>query len=146
MKVAVIINTHNEGVDLARTVRSYRAAKGDADLRFFIVADGTTDGSCDRLADEPDVVVLKPTDRLGCGQAKHLAIAVALRDFDPDVFFHSDGHNRIIRGTLDLVAVLLSQQRRSHCLLPILPAYRHGPARHHRQKYLRYWYKMIYLG
>ncbi len=109
MKVAVIINTHNEGSDIGRTVESFRSAKGEGVyLRFFLVADGTTDGSCDPLGESPDVVVLKPNERLGCGQAKHLAVTMAQRDFDPDVIFHSDGHNRMIRGSLALVA--------EHCL------------------------------
>lgn len=116
MKIAVIINTHNEGADLVRTVQSYRDAKGEGvDLHFFIVADGTTDGSCENLANEPDVVVLAPEDRLGCGQAKHLAVTVAQRDFNPDVIFHSDGHNRMIRGTLRQVGDLCLE--RSPCIV-----------------------------
>ncbi len=107
MKVALIINTHNEGRDLVRTVDSFKHAGGEnVDLRFFIVADGTTDDSCDELSTRDDVIVLKPDERLGCGQAKHLAMTMAQREFEPDVIFHSDGHNRLIRGTIAEVAAL----------------------------------------
>lgn len=106
-RVCVIINAHNEGPDLERTVRSFREHAGECALNFVIVADGTTDGSTDVFHGESvsDVlVVAKPDERLGCGKAKDLGVREALRVFAPDVIFHNDAHNRMIRGTVADVA------------------------------------------
>ena len=98
MKICVVINTFNEGPDISRTVKSFREGAGESEVSFVVIADTTTDASCDSLPD--DVVVLKPNERLGCGRSKHLGVKHALIVFKPDVILHSDGHNRIIQGTL----------------------------------------------
>lgn len=104
MKVCAIINAHNEGPDLRKTMESYRENRGGAEFSCVIIADGTTDGSADDLPD--DVLVVKCPERLGCGKAKDVGVKQALATFEPDVFFHSDGHNRLIRGTLEDIGML----------------------------------------
>jgi len=107
MRVSMILNTHNEGPDVARTIRSFADHAGGADLEFVVVADGTTDGSCDDLdAVHPRVLVLKAAERLGCGKAKD----VACRHATGDVIWHNDAHNRLVRGTVaDLAALCVER-------------------------------------
>ncbi|MBN2712619.1 MAG: class I SAM-dependent methyltransferase [Planctomycetes bacterium] len=98
MRISVIINSYNEGPDLERTIRNFTEKAGGAVLSFVVIADGTSDGSADSLDDK--VVVLKTAERIGCGQAKHLGVNYALEHQSPQFIFHSDGHGRIISGTL----------------------------------------------
>ena len=98
--VCHLINTKDEGPEVRRTIESFRQHKGDVNLIQVVIADGTKDGSCDNLPD--DVVVLKPEDdAFGIGQSKWIGLKVALEKFpEIDFIFHTDGHNRIIRGTV----------------------------------------------
>ncbi len=105
--VCVVINTFNEGPDVEKTVESFRKNAGhDVVPVFVVVSDGTTDGSCDCFADRDDVHVLQTEDdsRYGCGQAKHVGVKYAREVFKPDVILHSDGHNRLVKGTLADIA------------------------------------------
>ena len=98
MKVSLIRNTLNEGPDVRWTFESLTARAGDMDIEKIVVADGTTDGSCDNLDD--DVLVLKPDTKVGIGKAKD----IASRHATGDVLFYNDAHNRLHAGTLAEIA------------------------------------------
>ncbi len=105
--VCVVINTFNEGPDVEKTVQSFRKNAGtDVVPVFVVISDGTTDGSCDCFVDRDDVHVLQTEgdSRYGCGQAKHIGVNYARETFKPDVILHSDGHNRLVNGTLADIA------------------------------------------
>ncbi len=97
MKVCLVLNTYNEGPDVGWTIDSARRHRGDCELDVVVVADGTTDGSCENLGD--DVLVLKPEKKIGIGKAKSVGVKHAL-DPGADVIAHLDAHNRISRGTM----------------------------------------------
>lgn len=94
---ALILNTHNEGPDVARTIESFRAAAGGEPVHAVVVADGTTDGSCDALP--PDTTLVRVHgEPVGCGRAK--ALALAWLPEAVDVVWHNDAHNRLLTGTV----------------------------------------------
>lgn len=106
--MSLCINTQNEGPDLAQTCLSFaRPTLGP--LELCILADGTSDDSLDmlkRTAFPPNVqdvkIVVNADAPVGCGRAKARLDALA-----SGVYRHySDGHNRLIRGSLDLAAFL----------------------------------------
>ena len=98
MKVSLILNTYDEGPDVALTFASLASHAGDVEIERIVVADGTTDGSCDNLDD--DVLVLKPDQKIGIGKAKDIASGHATGD----VLFYNDAHNRLHQGTLAEIA------------------------------------------
>ncbi len=100
MKVSLLLNAHNEGPEVLRTIGSFRAAAGDCDLEVIVLADSTTDGSCENLPD--DVLVLSSLEQLGCGKAKD----VLTKHATGDVMWHNDAHNRLVHGTVEEVAAL----------------------------------------
>lgn len=75
-KLTHIINTHNEGDDVRQTIISFKAAY-DGPYRGIVIADETTDGSCDNL--DPIFDVNNPCPR--CGGVLHLK----------DQAYHCDG-------------------------------------------------------
>lgn len=122
--VALCINSHNEGPDLLETVRSFASACA-CPLHVMIFADGTTDDSLDRIwrfygtPKRIESAGAITADRLvggtghmgitiyhntgaavGCGQAK----CFLLERCGADYILHSDGHNRMIQGTVDRLA------------------------------------------
>ncbi len=98
MKVSLILNTYNEGPDVRWTFESLAAAAGDVEIERIVLADGTTDGSCDNLDDS--ILVLKPDTKVGIGKAKDIATQHATGD----VLFYNDAHNRLQAGTLEDIA------------------------------------------
>ncbi len=97
MNASLILNTHNEGPDVAWTIESFRAAAAaaagaDVELEVVVVADGTTDGSCDALGE--DIKVVQPNVRVGIGAAK----IIALKHATGDVLLHADAHSRWLEG------------------------------------------------
>ncbi len=97
-RLVLCINTFNEGADVRETINSFRAAYSGP-FAAIVVADGTTDGSCDDLGD--DVTVIRNAERVGCGRAKDM---IAQRILPDDVVLHADGHCRVLEGTLDEIA------------------------------------------
>ena len=126
-KLSLCLNTHNEGADVAETIRSIRAAY-DGPFEAVVVADGTTDGSCSDLGvfckcgrmneallrsypnNDTDHIdtwscpkcgdvtrMIYNKKRVGCGQAKNQAIEAATGA----VILHADAHCRMLRGDLN---------------------------------------------
>jgi len=117
--LTLCLNTHNEGAHVAATIRSFMAAYSGP-FSVAILADETTDGSCDDLGPpcqcdaEPEhtageretwtcpacgrsTVIFRTPKRIGCGRAKGLL----LREAPGDVLLHADAHCRVLRGRLD---------------------------------------------
>ena len=110
-KVCLIINTFNEGPEVKRTVDSFRKNKGATDFSAVIVFDGTTDGSFKPFINTKSVLAIVNKKQVGCGQSKAIAVGAAMKQFKPDVIIHSDGHNRLVRGTLrDIADAALAEE------------------------------------
>ena len=62
-RISVIITAHNEGEELRRTVESVRE-NTQQPFEIVLVDDGSTDGSCDGLADD-DLTVIRHDERTG---------------------------------------------------------------------------------
>lgn len=109
--ILLCINTHNEGVDLERTVENFIQTAPNANVVISIVADGTDDGSTDHFESRDDVLIVKPEKRVGIGEAKHLSVTHGLEAFGaPDFIFHTDGHAHWFQGNLaDMAEFALSQ-------------------------------------
>ncbi len=113
-----VINTRNEGPDVAETIKSIRGNySGQMDV--IVIADGTVDGSCDNLG--ADVQVILTEKAIGCGKAKSLGTKHATGD----VIFHGDGHHRVIQGSIDDMARLAVAEQAIVC--PCLPPLRCWP-------------------
>lgn len=185
-KLTLCVNTYNEGPDVLQTILSFRAAY-DGPFEAVVVADGTTDGSCDDFsamgcvrkwtapkpgdAQKPDdwgdddgppcpvcggateticrscdrdptkcancdcdgyddcsmpycdacgwvwhrdywagnntsVVVIHRRSRVGCGKAKAAAVDAATGD----VLIFADGHCRVLRGELNIMARICARE------------------------------------
>ncbi|HUT58334.1 MAG TPA: glycosyltransferase family 9 protein, partial [Phycisphaerae bacterium] len=104
---SLLINVENEGPDLANTCRSF-ASRCLGPLEIGIFADMTSDDSLaalDAVAALPNVADLwiikhDGPEPMGCGRAKDRLVKRSRGDF----LWHSDGHNRAIRGVLDMAA------------------------------------------
>jgi len=96
--ISVVVTTHNEGTELARTLRSVR--ENTAGLREIVVVDdGSSDASCDAIAD--DVVrVLRHERRIGVARSRDEGSRAA----SGDVLCYLDAHQRVGRGCLDRCA------------------------------------------
>lgn len=113
-----VINTRNEGPDVAETIKSIRGNYSGR-MEVIVIADGTTDGSCDNLG--PDVRVILKDKPVGCGKAKSIGAKLAKYD----IIFHGDGHHRVIRGSIDDMARLAMAMQAIVC--PCLPPLRCAP-------------------
>jgi glycosyltransferase involved in cell wall biosynthesis len=96
-KLTLCVNTYNEGEDVRNTVESFRSAYRGP-FEAVVVADGTTDGSCDDLPEYCRVI--RNDERIGCGKSKRQSTAAATGD----VIVYADGHCRVIEGDLEEMA------------------------------------------
>jgi glycosyltransferase involved in cell wall biosynthesis len=96
--ISVIITSHNEGDELARTVESVRRHTRHL-AEVIVVDDASTDGSCDALA-RSDVRVIRHASRIGVAYSRDVASRAALGD----VLCYLDAHQRVSRGCLDRCA------------------------------------------
>jgi len=112
MKFALILNVLDEGPDVHWTINSFREARGKHDFCAVVVGDGTSDGSLDEFEDSEDVLIVRPNERIGIGEAKHLAVQQAQKVFKPDWVWHNDGHNRCLTpGAADIIGELVMERR-----------------------------------
>lgn len=91
MKLSVITNTKNEGPRVKATCQAFLGAGAD---EVIVCADGATDGSCDDLP--AGVKVVRNTESLGCGKAKHIATDLA----SGDALLWVDAHQNVVSGDI----------------------------------------------
>ena len=78
MKAAAVIVNWNGGEENLACVESLRA-QGDALVRIVFVDNGSSDGSCERVAERfPEVEILRNPSNLGFGEGSNQGIAAAL--------------------------------------------------------------------
>jgi len=62
-RIVVVFPVRNEGVEIVRTIRDFRAsAAGGTDLHFLVVDDHSEDGCCDILRGASDITLLSNSD------------------------------------------------------------------------------------
>jgi len=89
MRLSIVIASHNEGGNLAKTVRSCVEGLGRLDAEVVVADDASTDGSIEALAREfPEVRVFTHPERLGASPTKDLAA----RSARGEVVVLMDGH------------------------------------------------------
>jgi cellulose synthase/poly-beta-1,6-N-acetylglucosamine synthase-like glycosyltransferase len=103
--VAVVVPIYNERGNIARKIATLRSLEySSGRLRFVFVSDGSTDGSEDLLAREPDVTLVTQNQRTG----KPGAINTAMGEIHDDVVMFTDARQEIDPKALKyLVASLL---------------------------------------
>ena len=113
MKIATVITAHNEGPEVAATVKSMAASMRDpqTELLVVVVDDGSTDGSadsCELRGESCDsaqfsIRVVRHDKPLGVGRARNAGLAVAL-EWGADVVSFHDGHMRFPQGVIEALA------------------------------------------
>ncbi len=94
-RVSVIVTAHNEGAELARTLRS--VARNTAELaEIIVVDDGSDDSSCASLASE-SIRVIRHDQRIGVAYSRDEGSRIA----GGDVLCYLDAHQRVARRCLD---------------------------------------------
>jgi glycosyltransferase involved in cell wall biosynthesis len=96
--ISVIVTTHNEGAELARTVRSVEQNTRNLS-EIIIVDDASTDGSCREVADER-VRIIRHESRVGVAFSRDEASRAARGN----VLCYLDAHQRVSAGCLDRCA------------------------------------------
>lgn len=92
-QIVYIMPCLNEGKWVRRTIRDLRRQKApETDLRFCVIDDGSTDGSCDGLDAARDTVVVRNAEP--CGQAKGRAVGVYLFP-DASAYISIDPHEAL---------------------------------------------------
>lgn len=101
--ISAVIISLNEGETLRSTVENLQSTLPPSS-EIIVVDDGSTDGSADFLGDRPDVMLLRPPQRLGVAKARNFGAAHA----HGDVLVFSDAHvaapPRWYEPLLDLLA------------------------------------------
>jgi len=124
LTVSFIINTHNEGDDVRSTIESFRS-HCNVPMEVIVVADGTTDRSCNNLGEK--VRVIRNEAYVGCGKAK----AEATMQATGKVLVYADGHMRVLEGCVAEMARLAMENRGVVCpgLAPLhcAPSEQPGP-------------------
>lgn len=103
--VSVVITTHNEGAELARTIRSI-VENTRSLAEVLIVDDGSDDGSCDAIAND-HVRVIRHDRRVGVAFSRDEASRAARGD----VICYLDAHQRVSPACLDRCAGVAVQRR-----------------------------------
>jgi glycosyltransferase involved in cell wall biosynthesis len=96
--ISVIVTTHNEGAELARTLQSV-LENTDALREVIVVDDGSQDGSCDAI-DHGRVRVIRHERRIGVAFSRDEGSRAA----GGNVLCYLDAHQRVGRGCLDRCA------------------------------------------
>ena len=96
--LSVLLTAHNEGAEVARTVRSI-ARNTRSPHEIILVDDASTDGSCSRLAGFR-VRIVRHQRRIGVAPSRVAAAKLARGD----VLAFLDAHQRVSRGCLDACA------------------------------------------
>jgi glycosyltransferase involved in cell wall biosynthesis len=107
--ISVIVTTHNEGQELARTLASVRCNTRHL-CEIIVVDDGSQDGSCDAIADGC-VRVIRHDRRIGVAFSRDEGSRAARGD----VLCYLDAHQRVGRGCLDRCARAALDQRAITC-------------------------------
>jgi glycosyltransferase involved in cell wall biosynthesis len=107
--ISVIITAHNEGEELARTLRSvFDNTRNLAEV--IVVDDGSQDGSCDAVASDY-VRVIRHDRRIGVAVSRDEGSRAATGD----VLCYLDGHQRVARHCLDRCAQLAIERDAITC-------------------------------
>jgi glycosyltransferase involved in cell wall biosynthesis len=99
-RISVIITAHNEGKELVKTIRSVHEQTASLH-EVIVVDDGSTDGSCQSIADQ-GAVVIRHEDRVGVAFSRNHGCSIA----QGEVLGFLDGHQRLSPGCFDLCADL----------------------------------------
>ena len=92
-RIVYIIPARNEGPWVRRTIRSLRRQKAPGtDMRFFVVDDGSTDGSCKGLDEAKDTTVVRNEQPIGQGRARSLGVYA---NPDADAYISIDAHEEL---------------------------------------------------
>jgi glycosyltransferase involved in cell wall biosynthesis len=107
--ISVIVTSHDEGAELARTLNSVR--QNTRHLREIVVVDdGSHDGSCDKIADDC-VRVLRHDQRIGVARSRDDGSRAATGD----VLCYLDAHQRVAPGCLDRCAQTALERQAITC-------------------------------
>jgi hypothetical protein len=96
LRISAVITAWNEGDEVRKTVESLAASieKDTTDLEIIIVDDGSTDGSCEKIADcglgNADLKIVRHDAPQGVGRSRNAGYAAATGDV---ISFH-DAHMR----------------------------------------------------
>ena len=104
--VSIVVTTHNEGVELRRTLASIRD-NTRVPHEVIVVDDGSSDGSCSGIEDLC-VRVLRHSERIGVAASRNQGARVA----SAETLCFLDAHQRLSPGCIDQ-CVEVAQQRES---------------------------------
>jgi glycosyltransferase involved in cell wall biosynthesis len=108
-RISVIVTTHNEGSELAHTLRSISENTRQL-YEIIVVDDGSDDGSCDSI-DSDRVRVIRHPQRIGIAFSRHEGSLAALGD----VLCYLDAHQRVSPDCLDRCAQLAMREHAVTC-------------------------------
>lgn len=99
--IVVVVPVRNEGVEIVRTIRDFRAKKAPGtNLIFSVVDDASEDACCHVLRRAADVALLSQSRPRGQGVARNVAVQQFL-DQDVRGFVSIDAHMRISQFGLE---------------------------------------------
>jgi len=107
--ISVIITTHNEGPELAKTIRSVKANTWRL-AKVIVVDDGSDDGSTLDLPSE-GILVIRHDQRIGVARSRDEGSRAARGD----VLCYLDAHQRVSRLCLDRCAKLAIERQAITC-------------------------------
>lgn len=105
---SVILNVHNEGEEVKKTIHSMRQHISNSDAEFIVVDDASTDGSCNGLGEE--IRVIRNEERIGVTRGRNQGANAA----NGNIILHTDGHARLFdKGTSIEAAARLALKKRA---------------------------------
>lgn len=99
MRTSIVIATHNEGENLAKTVHTVCEQINPGSCEVVVVDDASTDNSLAAVKDFPQVRIDRFPQRVGVARAKHQAAQLA----SGEILIFLDGHCKPEPGALDRI-------------------------------------------
>ncbi|MFJ4745717.1 glycosyltransferase [Streptomyces sp. NPDC088775] len=117
MAVSVIIPSHNEGANIAKTVRNVLSTPPGAPLTEVVVIDDhSTDSSVEQVASHPTVRCIRPANRLGVSGARNFGA----HETSGEHIIWIDAHTTLEDGWAGRLVALLKDPKVGACSPGIL--------------------------